>query len=343
MKVLNSVPKQHWLYAGAGLALLLIGGLAGWYICTVQTVPVTENIREQSDEYTFINPLLFVKIPETTDPKYSGIKRAITMYANSREVTEKARDVSIYYRDLDNSQWVGINEDETFSAASMLKVATLISVVRAAEHNPSLLTTSVLVVPGSTTDKRTQDYYPPAHPVTAGQTYTVQELLNHLIIESDNTANNVLYQLIDKSVIANTYTDLEIPTRSSNEEEVNTARDYSHLFRVLYNGTYLSKDLSESVLELLSKTTFVDGLVAGVPTGTVVSHKFGQRNLTSAEDSSASARALRELHDCGIVYYPGHPYFICVMTKGSEYAELAAVVQGASRVVWNTVDALYKK
>src|SRR6185436_5295057 len=99
--------------------------------------------------------------------------------------------------------------------------------------------------------------------------------------------------------------------------EADTPQNYSHLFRALYNGTYLSHDASEKALELLSRTKFSDGIVAGVPKETTVSHKFGERTL------SLNTSSINELHDCGIVYYPGHPYFLCIMTKGtSDFEEL---------------------
>jgi hypothetical protein len=44
------------------------------------------------------------------------------------------------------------------------------------------------------------------------------------------------------------------------------------------------------------------------------------------------------MHDCGIVYYPERPYFLCVMTKGYEFKRLAAVIRVMSRAVYREVD-----
>ncbi|MCX6719655.1 MAG: serine hydrolase [Candidatus Staskawiczbacteria bacterium] len=59
---------------------------------------------------------------------------------------------------------------------------------------------------------------------------------------------------------------------------------------------------------MLSKTTFNDGLVAGVPKGTTVSHKFGMY-ATSKDENITDL----ELHDCGIIYYKTTPYLLCVV------------------------------
>ena len=42
-----------------------------------------------------------------------------------------------------------------------------------------------------------------------------------------------------------------------------------------------------------------------------------------------------ELHDCGIVYYPEHPYFLCVMTRGGDRPKLAAAIADVSKVAYD--------
>jgi beta-lactamase class A len=111
-------------------------------------------------------------------------------------------------------------------------------------------------------------------------------------------------------------------------------REYSVLYRALYNGTYLSRHLSEEALELLSNSTFRSGLVAGVPPEIPVAHKFGVRD---AADNPLEGSAYEELHDCGIVYYPDHPYFLCIMTRGENFADLEAVIAGLSKTTWDEV------
>ncbi len=88
----------------------------------------------------------------------------------------------------------------------------------------------------------------------------------------------------------------------------------------------------------MSQTDFTEGIVAGVPQGTLVSHKFGVRTVASHELTPDSQMVSNhELHDCGIVYYPNNPYFICVMTQGKEFNSLQSVIQGASELVWKYV------
>lgn len=105
-------------------------------------------------------------------------------------------------------------------------------------------------------------------------------------------------------------------------------KDLSTVFRSLYNSSLYEWQLSEQALKLMSQTTFKQGIVAGVPEGTAVSHKFGENT--------------DELHDCGIVYYPEHPYLICVMTRGGDFDKLVTSISQISKTVWDFVDSLHK-
>jgi beta-lactamase class A len=124
--------------------------------------------------------------------------------------------------------------------------------------------------------------------------------------------------------------DLELNGPGVADDSTVTVRGYSGFFRILFNASYLNKDDSEYILSLLAQSDFTDGLVAGVPSGVPVAHKFGERELS---DSS-----LDQIHDCGIVYYPGHPYLLCVMTEGHNTAKQISAIKQISAAVYHEVD-----
>ncbi len=337
-------PKKPEAASRKALILKIVGGIVlfgagtclGWFLDHNRETQTFTAIRASSTDYKFIDPLLLLKIPENQSfPKFQPLKDALSKYV-SQASSSKHVDVSVYVRDLNESNWIGINETEKFSPASMLKVVTLITVLHQAESDPTLLSSSVVIAASSTSVGQVpQDYYPPANPVQPGQTYTVQELLSHLIIESDNTANDALSALVGTNAIKQTYNDLQVPLPDSADAAAVSPQDYSHIFRVLYSGTYLSHNLSEQALDLLSRTEFTAGLNQGVPTGTVVSHKFGERTDATTD--------VHELHDCGIVYYPDHPYFLCVMTKGADFPTLQGIIKDVSSITWQQMEAVYPK
>ena len=329
--------KAQWI--AAGIALFVAGTVLGWFMHAVPSAPTFSLVRASPSNYKFIDPVLYTQISEDASfPQYLPLKQTLTQYASTTVANSKATDVSVYFQDLNSSHWIGVNTGDRFSPASMLKVVTLISAYHTAESFAPLLSGTVTIDNSQYEAIDSQDFYPPADPVTPGHTYSIDDLLSHLIIESDNNANTVLTKYLGDAVIAQTFNDLHLPRPETDSSDVDTAQEYSHLFRVLYNATYLNPSDSEKALELLSNTTFTEGLVAGVPPEIVVSHKFGERTITPPGSSTPSSR---ELHDCGIVYYPGHPYFLCVMTRGTDFPTLAGIIQSVSQQVWKNIDSQY--
>ena len=123
---------------------------------------------------------------------------------------------------------------------------------------------------------------------------------------------------------------MERPTEEA-DGQFQSAYKVASPFRILYNATYLGQDLSELALEFLAQSEFRSGLVAGVPAGIVVAHKFGEK----ADAASGQV----QLHDCGIVYHPANPYLLCVMSRGPDFESLDDLIADVSRTVYAEVEA----
>jgi hypothetical protein len=93
--------------------------------------------------------------------------------------------------------------------------------------------------------------------------------------------------------------------------------------------------MSEKALQIMTHAEFKDGILAGVPKDIIVAHKFGERMLPESDD--------KQIHDCGIVYYPRHPYLLCVMTRGKDFTSLKSTLATISRVVFTEVEQQLKK
>lgn len=325
------------------IVLFALGGLLGWYLHRPAKVASVSFVRENPADYKFIDPVLLLQVPEdTTTPQFQSLKKDINSYITTATAQNKATNVSVYFRQLNADRWVGINAEEKYAPASMFKVVSLVAFLRQAQQNPSLFSTNVTIAAGGIDANANQDYYPPADPVKVGNTYSSQDLLSHMIVNSDNNAAFTIDQLTGKDALNKTYNDLSIPNpNDTSAVDFVSPHTYSRIFRSLYNGAFLSDSISEQALELMSKTTFTQGLVAGVPAGTVVSHKFGERSIVSIAGSGGPI--VRELHDCGIVYAPGDPYLLCVMTKGSDFSSLQKVISDISALVWSSVSRLGTK
>lgn len=273
--------------------------------------------------YHFINPLLECQTPASYNNVLDSLENEIRATIDSDYRQGKVSHVSVYFRDLNNGPWIGINEGEKFSPASLMKVPILISYLKAAETDPGLLQSklTVTVLEGDVLPQNIK----PEEVVASGQSYTVEDLLNRMIKFSDNLAANTLLQNSQLVELEKTYRQLGIVIPNGSAENFLSVRDYAAFFRVLYNASYLNREMSERALYMLSQSTFRDGIVAGVPSYVNVAHKFGERRL---EDSV-------QLHDCGIVYRSNHPYLLCVMTRGDNFAKMKQVIKDISTVTFN--------
>jgi beta-lactamase class A len=230
-----------------------------------------------------------------------------------------ADSVSVYMRDMNSGQWSGMNEDALYTPSSMLKVIAMMAALKLAEHDPTILSEKLHYyksLPGS------KDYFDSNDKAKIG-TYTLQELIGYMIKYSDNDAFNAIVS--DKKINASfvqAYSLFRLPpdALAGNAVDFMSPKSFASIFRVLYNSSFFEWNLSEQILDLLSQTTFTQGIVGGLPPGTLVAHKFGENT--------------DELHDCGIVYYPGHPYLLCVMTRGKDIARLESIIQNVSRLSW---------
>ncbi|MDO9289910.1 MAG: serine hydrolase, partial [Thermodesulfovibrionales bacterium] len=230
-----------------------------------------------------------------------------------------------------NGPFFGINDNEEFSPASLLKVPILITYLKLAETDPQLLGKKIRNDKRDDSNKGTA--IPPSKAIEKGKTYTIEELLYMMIVYSDNNAHDLALANIDARLFNMPFIELgiEIPGVRK-QEDFMSVKAYASFFRVLFNASYLSREMSEKALGYLTLVEFRKGLVAGVPSNVAVAHKFGERRLIGDN------KDIKELHDCGIIYYPNHPYLLCVMTRGSDFGDLIDNVKDISYRVYEEVD-----
>jgi beta-lactamase class A len=278
--------------------------------------------------YTLTNPLLECEI---SDQEFSweirSFREKLQAVVDHDIQLGKARHVSVYFRDLNNGPWIGLNEKELFSPSSLLKVPLMMAVFQMAEKNPVLLEEELLY---SGADVDTVQNVMPTTRLVLGTKYSYESLIERMITSSDNNAALLVSQSIPEHAYLKPYEELGLPLPLlSNGEYYLRVKDYATFFRVLYNASYLTREHSEKALSYLLKSEFTDGLVAGVPTTIAVAHKFGERMWEDTQE--------HQMHDCGIIYYPGYPYLLCVMTRGDDFDSLKQTISGISTFVYEEI------
>jgi beta-lactamase class A len=286
--------------------------------------------------YKYINPLLDYEGSEEFFIELKPFKVQLQQFVDARVREVPGIDfVSIYFRDLNNGPWFGINETVEFSPASLLKVPLMLAYYKHAEDDPGILQKTIEFKKSPSSSNVIQTL-PPSVKLQDGESYTIEDLIYRMVVYSDNDAHLMLLQYIDDTSFKKIYSDfgLSLIDKDTIDTKVNV-KTYAGFFRMLFNASYISNNYSEKALELLAKTEFQKGLVAGVPEGTQVAHKFGERSYLGSRT--------KQLHDCGIVYYPEHPYLLCVMSRGEDADELAAAIREVSNLIFQEVNAQYMK
>lgn len=298
------------------LALMLLAFGGGWFIkgkATKENACISSPLR--LEDFKFVKPLLICDTNSEKDyPQLKPLADALGTIIQNGKNAKNVDTVSVYFQDFKTDGRIDINKDEEFHAASMEKVSIMLAFYRLAESDPNIL--SQIVKDELTNDGNFGQEIKPNDYAKTGETYTVEELIEKMIKYSDNNSKTLLLSLISPSLIEELYKDIGVPLQLNAQQPENfdyiTTRDISYFFRILYNSTYLTNDLSEKAMTILSEVDYKKGLVAGVPEGVAVAHKFGLENI-----EAGGVIVERELHDCGVIYHPQNPYLLCIMTKSS--------------------------
>lgn len=228
------------------------------------------------------------------------------------------KKIGVYIQDATSGSWLGINENENFVPASLLKVPIAIAIYKKYELGAINLDDELIV--------REQDIDVGAgvpDRYTVGNSYKIRDLLEWMLRLSDNTAKNILKGSLEPEELNSVFTHVGInnPYIADSENQYVSPRQYERIFKSLYFSTYLQPEHSQSLLTFMTDTR-VEGLLSDkLPWEIQVSHKYGER---------ADA-----LHDCGIVYNNSKPYFICIMTSGIEISKAKSLISEISLEAYN--------
>lgn len=297
---------------------LVLNIILTWQIVAEKETPVKEYRYVNDRERNYIDQNVQTR---DTILHYSGLKNELeTIIANSSNTAT----VGVFIQDIETGAWTGINEREGFVPASLLKMPIMLAILKNVELKTLDLHTFIEIEESDITSD-----YVDVKQKKAGQTYNVAQLLEDMITYSDNTAKNALKRHITPQELDAVFTHVGIPNPylQPAREQTISPRDYTRLFKALYYHTYVDAELSEFALELTSDTTTEDLLPGGVPAQVQVAHKFGI-------DISPTTTSL---HDCGIVYHPSNPYYICIMTEGLSIKDARTLISTLSHSTYTFV------
>jgi len=233
-----------------------------------------------------------------------------------RAVSDKARHfkgtLGIVIKDLDTNWEISLNKDRLMPSASLVKIPVMLSCFYA-QADGRINLKDILTIKGSqkVAGSKVLGNFP------AGSKFTIEELFNPMITQSDNTAANAIIDLLGfdnlnayfkKMGLKNTNIArnmMDFAERKEGEENYTTAGDMAYLLDGLYNRQFLSKEVSEKCLTLLGEQKINDRIPRMLPQCEVfIAHKTGLERQVC--------------HDVGIVYTKKGNFLICVLIKHTD-------------------------
>lgn len=280
-----------------------------------------------AQQFPLTDPGLDCKEYTMSRDRMTTLSNAINELATTLEADSRLEDVSVWVRDLTTRQWAAYKEDEDYDPASIGKVPLMMAYFKIAELDPTVMEQTVPYEQKSAI----AGLIPPKTALEVGKEYSVSQLIEHMILQSDNSSMEILKGHITYEVIYHALQHFGMLVKSGgNELDFASAKTVANVFRSLYNASYLDRPTSNQVLELLTKTEY-PGIKAPLPANVKVAHKFGERELERSDGTFAEI----QLHDCGIVYKESTPYTLCVMTRGTDLTYQQDVLEKISKLVYD--------
>ncbi len=252
-------------------------------------------------------------------------RKTVEKYGTVHEGT-----AGVYVQDLEGGWGYGINPDETFFSASVIKLPVMVAVYRGIDEGKFSL----------------QDEFPTALEdwaagagtlqfQEAGGYHTVGEYLRVMITQSDNVATNALTRLVGgRDYVNEVAASLGAPNTVLYQKVTSaraavplldnrtTPRDMSTIFKNIYAGQAASTESCQEMVDLMRHNNLQSSLKDSLPEGTKVANKGGW--------------LFKVYDEAGIVARKDNPYVIAIFSKNgsADVEEGKALLRGISKGVW---------
>ena len=248
--------------------------------------------------------------------KYSSLDKIVNEYYDqiAVSVVPLGKDNAPYYK----------NENRTYVSASMIKLLILAEFIEQIDNKVITLETKYKL--------KEEDIVGGAgiiQNMTIGTEFEYDTLALYMIIYSDNTATNVLIDILGMDKINEKSKKLGLKAAQLNRKMMHwngtenyiNSKDIEIILKGLINNSIGSKKMCQKGIEYLLKNVDNDAIVQGLPVGTKIAHKTGDLDKIR--------------HDAGIVYAKNN-YIIIVLTKDFEN------INDANKLIGNISSIAYK-
>jgi beta-lactamase class A len=254
-------------------------------------------------------------------------------------IRKSGADVGVAFRTLDGKTEWYFHADDTFHAASTMKVPVLIELFHQAREGKLRLDDPLVVknefhslVDGSVytlnaADDSETDLYK-----AAGQTRTLRQLSELMITVSSNLATNMIIEKLGVENIRATVHSLHADGMNvlrgvedgkafaKGLNNTTTARGLLELMGAIARGEAVDAESSREMIEILERQKFNEGIPAGLPPGTRVAHKTGE---------------ITKIHHDAAIVFARRPFVLVILVRGlADMKESSALMAEITRRVY---------
>lgn len=227
-----------------------------------------------------------------------------------------------------------IGSDAPYAPASTVKLLLITALMQQVDAGQRSLSDTVPVEPDDIVGGMGLLQNEPAP-----QQVSLQRLAELTVTVSDNTATNVLVDVVGYDAMAALAAQLQLETlqfgrkmfeaaRPPEQENVINAQDALRLLTQIYQSDVLSTASRAQMLAWMSAQTVKSKIGAGVPAGTPVAHKTGENGPVS--------------HDLGYLLIPGREVALVILAETANTSDFEAAQAELNPVVAEVAGLIYR-
>lgn len=315
-KVAKKEPPKPWgkreriLVAGTFLFTVLSSAFLAMY---ARSWKLPNLPRIVLGDINFLSNEKIVLEADGQTQKSQALERSKKITTEFTEITNSASGVwGLYVYDIKNDFSFGVNQDEEFQAASLIKLPLIVMLYDLeAQGKVDFAAKHILTV----TDKVGGAGSLYSQPV--GTEISYEEIVFLMANQSDNTAFRIALNLVGEQEFKDYINTLGLYD-TSYDDNFTTPADIGRLLKKLYSGDIVEKESVDKIMQSLTDTAFENHLPVGVADQVQVAHKYG--------------REVHVVNDAGIVFATD-PYVVVIVSKGvveneadQKFPELSAAV-----------------
>jgi beta-lactamase class A len=303
-------------------------GLAAKSVETKNLPSVEETLAEPPEPETDDG-----EVPEgerkRVDKGLEDAQQEIKAYADDHEGT-----AGVYVQDAKGGFGYGVNPDETFFGASVMKIPLMVAVFRKIDEGEISLGDSVKIESGDWAGGAGWLQWE-----EPGTSHLVKDYLWMMMTQSDNVAANALLRLVGgREYVNGVARDLGAPDtflyqKITSEraavlslDNTTTPRDMAKILAGISAGEAASPESCQEMIDIMSQNELQSSIKDGLPKDVEATKKGGW--------------LFKVYDEAGIVWHEDRPYVIAIFSKhGSEDVEDGkALLKGISKAVYKAQD-----